>query len=250
MWLAANPARRRHEMLWLAYTPVWIAVVGAVVLSRAWTRWGDAGHLALGIGLGLPPWIGALALPAPSERALPLGERFGVKAALFVTITALVQNYFGAAMFFDGLGMRYRFPVTLLVNRTPLFLYFITIAYFATYYAALCVAWRAVRACTRSRAARLLALAVLCYATAFAETYFMASDRLADAFSYADRARALGVGSACYGTLFLVTLPLLGRLDEEPGAPPAPLGRVWWEALGANLLALCAFEVYRALLRA
>ena len=56
-----------------------------------------------------------------------------------------MQVWFGSDLFFDFLGMEYHFGVTWTAHRTPVFLYFMTIAYFSTYYAILQIVWRAFR---------------------------------------------------------------------------------------------------------
>ena len=88
--------------------------------------------------------------------------------------------------------------------------------------------------------------AAVCYAVAFGETFFMASDRIRDLFSYRDRSFTLLYGSLCYGTLFFITLPLFARLDEAPptaALPRPPLLALCRDALALNMLALIAYEV-------
>ena len=83
----------------------------------------------------------------------------------------------------------------------------------------------------------LLALATLAlaYAVSFGETLFMASDLIADLFWYADKPRMLRWGSLFYACYFLVSLPLLARMDEPPGPVFSP-GRAALEALAAGML--------------
>ena len=59
--------------------------------------------------------------------------------------------------------------------------------------------------------------------------------------------KALLVGSVCYGTLFFVSLPVFLRIDEDPRAP-TPASRLFFHTMGANLVILCAYEVYKVLL--
>ncbi|MCS6911801.1 MAG: hypothetical protein RMK29_20815 [Myxococcales bacterium] len=240
--LADNPAKRRVEILLLGYSPVWMAILAGVIFTRAFSAWHDAGHLLLGVGLCLLPWL----LPfLPLEPGRPLGARYATKVTVFIALLSAVQNYFGAHLFFRGLGMQYHFPVRLVLNGTPLFLYFVTVAYFSTYFVLLQVALRAVDRWFPT-APRLLwwtVLGVLSCSLAFAETYFMANDWLKDVFSYADKARTLKVGSLCYGSLFVVSAPLFIRIDEDP-ARPTPLAQVFWEVLGANMLILLLYELY------
>jgi len=245
-WLAADPAKRAMERRVLLWSAVWISVVGVLLATHAFAHWGDAGHLALGLVLMLPLWI----LPFAVERERPLAERYATRFTVFIGLFSLLQCYFGSWLFFDLLGMQYHFPVTIVVNRTPLFLYFMTVAYFSTYYVAMSLTWRAFR--TRwpeaPRPLRGLALCALGFAVAFAETGSMATPSMREWFLYRDRGYALTWGSVVYGTIFVVSLPFVFRIDEEADAPRPSLRALAIEALGVTLLALCAYELYGKLL--
>ena len=93
-WLAANPDKRHFERLILYYSVIWIGVIVAVQLTRAFQSWGDPGHLALGVGLALPIWIAPLVWPAPSERATPIARRHSTHFNLFVGLFSFLQVYF------------------------------------------------------------------------------------------------------------------------------------------------------------
>jgi hypothetical protein len=82
---------------------------------------------------------------------------------------------------------------------------------------------------------------------ALLETLFMANKYLAGYFAYGDKERMMRVGSLCYGSLLLIASLVFVDIDEDP-ACPTPLADVFWRALGANTLVLCAYEVYAHLL--
>ena len=245
--LAADPSKRWTETFVLLYTPIWIAVICVVMATRAFAHWGDLGHMVLGVGLVLPLWIVPLVAPAAADRGRPIGERHIWRFNLWIGLYSLLQVYFGSALFFDVLHMEYHFPVTWILNRTPLFLYFMTITYFSTYYVVMSVLWR--RVAHFPVAVRALVLVVLGYAVAFAETAGMANEWLRGYFSYQDKWFVLIWGSACYGTVFVLSLPFVFRLDENPSAPRPSLPRLGGEVLAVNMGALCAYEVWAALLR-
>jgi cycloeucalenol cycloisomerase len=240
MWLSPDPARRWMERFVLFYSPVWMAVMGVVQATRAFTRWGDAGHLALGVGLALPLWLVPLVAAPPVERAQPLFARHSTRFNLFVTSFSLLQNYFGSPLFFDRLGMEYHFSVHWILARVPIFLYFVTIAYFATYYVVLAILLRRLRALALPTVARAAARLALCFGVAFAETAAMANDSLREYFKYRDRGFMLTWGSLCYATVFLLSLPVAERLDDEPRT----LRRVLWQTLAANMAVMLCYEVY------
>lgn len=250
-WLSSNPSKRWTERFMLAYSPFWIAVIGLCEVTHVFARWGDVGHLALGLALALPVWLVPLAWPGDADRALPLASRHVVRFNLFIAVWTFLQVYFGSDLFFDFLGMEYHFPVHWVLHRTPIFLYFVTIAYFSTYYTVLQIVWRGFR--TRfpsaSPAVQFAVLAILGYAIAFCETSGMATDAMRNYFLYRDKTFTLVYGSLCYGTIFVVSLPLVYRLDEQA----QPDGRrtlfsLTWDACAANTVVLIFYAAYAGLI--
>lgn len=249
-WLSSNPSKRWAERFVLCYSPFWIAAIVVCEVTHVFARWGDVGHLAFGLALALPVWLVPLGWPGEADRGVPLAARHIVRFNVFIAAWTFLQVYFGSDLFFDVLGMEYHFPVTWILHRTPLFLYLVTIAYFSTYYVVLQIAWRAFR--TRFPSApwplRLAVLAALGYATAFAETSGMATSAMHDYFLYRDKSFTLLFGSLCYGSIFVVSLPLVYRLDEQV----QPDGRrtlrsLLWDACAANTIVLILYAVYAAL---
>jgi len=245
-WLSDNPDKRFTERLVLFYSPIWMAVIALLVITKRFARWGDIGDFTLGLALAAPILLLPVLAPAPGEARRPLLARHGARFAIAVTITSFVQNLLGASLFFEQLGMEYHFPVRWILRGTPLFLYFLTVAYFATYYVLLQIALRPFQ---RNPRFHWLARALFGYCVAFAETYSMATRALSPYFLYSKPRFALLIGSACYGTLFLVTVPLFERLDERATGDP-PLRELLRDLLAANLLALLLYEAYGVLFRA
>jgi cycloeucalenol cycloisomerase len=238
--LSANPARRRLELFLIAYSVGWIGAIAVAQVTQFFATFGDAAFLAFGVALALPMFV------APAW----LG-RVAARFAVCVTLLSFVQCYFGSWLFFDVFGMQYRFPTHWIVNRTPLFLYFVTVAYFSTYFLAMGVAWRAFRRRWPSApaGARVAVRAALAYVTAFAETAAMATPAMRRWFTYADNRAVMLYGSIGYGLVFFITLPLFAELDEHE-SDARPLGRLVWDLLALNLLILIAYELFAALWRA
>jgi cycloeucalenol cycloisomerase len=147
--------------------------------------------------------------------------------------------------------MEYHFHVSprFVWKGTPAFLYFVTVAYFCTYYTAMVMLWRVFRRrFPRAGVAGVLVRALLSYAVAFAETAFMANETLKSYFSYGDPRWVMIWGSLCYGTIFFVTLPSFARLDEE-----RPTGETTFDlvrhCLACNMLILMCYELYGFLIR-
>ncbi|MBA3549654.1 MAG: hypothetical protein H0T76_24515 [Nannocystis sp.] len=269
-WFSDDPGKAWAERFFLIYTPVWILAVAAVMLSGALQRWGDAGFMAFAVAVAAP----LLLVPALCHRRVPAlattswSNSYWFKFNLWIFIFVWIGTYFLTHYFFDVLGMRYAFPTrwtldAALVGRgdgeVPLFMYPLTQAYFVSYHAAMIVALRRVRRALgldhlsqgTSRWPRLLVLAlatlVLAYGVAFAETLFMASDAISDLFWYADKPRMLRYGSLFYACYFLVSLPLLARMDEPPGPVFSP-GRAALEALAAGMLVFMILDALALLL--
>ncbi|MCU1279784.1 MAG: hypothetical protein JWM53_3330 [bacterium] len=249
--LSANPSKRWTELFVLAYSPIWIAAITLCEVTRVFARWGDVGHMAFGLALALPIWLVPLAWPGAADRALPLAQRHIVRFNVFIFVWTFLQVWFGSDLFFDFIGMEYHFPVTWTAHRTPLFLYFVTIAYFSTYYVVMQIVWRAFR--TRFPAApalaRLAVLVAIGYAVAFTETSGMATDMMHEYFRYRDKTFTLLVGSLCYGTIFAITVPIVYRLDEN--AQPdgrSTLASLFWDACAANTVVLIFYAAYAALI--
>jgi hypothetical protein len=239
-----NTAKRKTEYFALAYTPVWAGVVAVIMFSSVLGHWGEWQHEALGLGLMAPLWVWPLFV----EQERPLVKRFAFRWVTLLTLFSFIQNYFGTQLFFHSFGMQYHFNVKAIIAGTPAFLYTMTVAYFATYYAVMQIGYRWVRQRTQSTVVRLLARAVLGYAMAFAETASMSQPVLAKYFSYADPRFVMLWGSFVYGSIFFITLPLFADLDED-GPSEKPLRALIWDLLALNMICLIGYELFAVVLR-
>lgn len=261
-WFSADPGKAWTERFILLYSPIWIALVGWALLSRAVLAWDDLTFMGFGLLVGAPPVLVPALLHRrhPALRATSWYDSYWFKFNAWIFLFVFVGTYFLTHYFFDVLGMRYAFPTqwnggAALVGRSrgeiPLFMYPLTQAYFVTYHVVMLVCIRRVRGLLglaepgaedmsprATRFVRRLALACvvvgLAYAVSFAETWFMASDAISEYFRYADKARMLKYGSLFYSCYFLVSLPLLERLD--PAGKRTPLGQAVLSSLAAGML--------------
>ncbi len=259
-WLSAHPSKRWAERFVLLYSPVWIALVAVVQLGQILDPWGDLAYLVFGVLLAAPLVVVPLIWPGAADRGRPLRERHWVKLNLWLAIFTWCGSYFITHYFFEALGMAYRFPVTWTFDavlparmhdtagKVPIFLYFMTQAYFATYHVVMVVLYRRVARVVTSPWLRGVAVLAISYVVAFAETWAMANPLLERYFEYADRAWMLRVGSTAYATLFVVSLPLIARIDETANGAPEPhrwpLRRVALEACAASFLALQLIDLW------
>lgn len=239
-WLSRNPSKAWGEKFFLLYTPFWIAGMAALMKSGAGARWGDLALNAATLGLLAP----ALLVPALLRR-----ERrpYWLKFNLWIAIFSGIGSYFGSEYFFDVLGMRYDYPhlrwtldSALLGSgrqSVPLIMYWSAHYYFLSYHTLAVIALRRIPA-----ALRPLAVLPLGYSFAWTETFFMTDSSIAGQFGYQDLARMLRYGSLVYACYFVVSFPMVYRLDEGPGDDWG-YGRTALDALAAGMLVLLLLDV-------
>ncbi len=222
-----NEAKRAVELAWLRYTPVWGLVTGIIMLGGLAERWGDEALLAFGalvaLGALLAPFTN---LPA-SEREKPLHARTSTRMSVSIVLLSFGLNFFQTPYFFDVLHMRYGFRATWMIDRNPVFLYLVTIAYFATYSVLASVALRAARlhASRWPAPARWLPVGLVPFALAFLETALNANPFMTSLFCYDDLGLMLWFGTLSYGVSFVLALPVWIAIDEHPGVD-TPMLRV------------------------
>jgi cycloeucalenol cycloisomerase len=155
---------------------------------------------------------------------------------------AFYGNYW-SKYFYEVLHMQYGFPTSLTVNDVPLFLYFVTVAYFTTYGTLLNLGWRAARSLLADRPAWLQRLAIVpvCLLVAGLETALNANPFMKRLFCYDDLPFVLWFGTLMYGTWFVVTLPFWFPIDERAGET-TPWRDVLVGFLAAFMLVVTAME--------
>lgn len=241
--LSRNPARRSVERYWLAYTLVWGSAAGAVMLSGLAERWGDVELMVFGVVLALGAVVPPVLRPHPSENRVPIHRRVALKLGLSVVGFAFLWNYFCTPYFFDVLHMHYGFRTRWNLRNNPLFLYFLTIAYFATYAVLVGIVTRAA-ASLRVRWHRLLTTSVAPFGVAFLETALNANPFIARLYCYDELGFMLWFGTLSYGVCFVGALPVWRAIDDEPGTS-RPLERVVVDVLGATMAILVVLAVLR-----
>lgn len=205
--LAEDPAKRAVERWWLIYTPIWGAISGVVMIGGFAVSWGDIECMAFGVllmlGAIVPPMVRAV------DRDLPVLQRVSTKYVTSVVLLSFGLNYAQTPFFFDVLHMHYGFDVTWVIDRNPIFLYLVTVAYFATYAVICCMTFRWLR--PRTRFAWVLAP----FAVAFLETALNANPFMTQLFCYDDLGFVLSFGTLIYGFAFVVALPMWVSIDSK-----------------------------------
>ncbi len=221
--LSEAPGKRAVERGWLLYTPIWGGLTGLVMLGGLAEGWGDVELLLFGVALALGTVVAALA--GVRRHAATEDRRAHLRAALAMTsgvvVLAFGLNLLQTPFFFDVLHMRYGFAATWRIDRNPVFLYLVTVPYFATYSVLACVALRAAR--RAPRLARPPLVVLIPFALAFLETVLNANPLMTRLFCYDDVPLMLWFGTLCYGLPFVLALPIWSATEE-------PRGRRWWIA--------------------
>jgi cycloeucalenol cycloisomerase len=212
----ALPAKREFEMYALTYTVIWIACFGVVIVSQVYEKFDEFSYMYLCVGLALPFLLQPIVFPLPTERKLPLFQRYSFKANVWIFIFGFVGNYWYTHYFYTVLKARYTFPAHRL-NDVPISMFFATHFYFITYHTFSNTLLRYVESRYEAGKARTflfwLVVIAFSYFTAFMETLSISNFPY---YSFEDRYMAYTLGSAFYGIYFLASFPMFYRLDEHP----------------------------------
>jgi len=242
-WLSPNPRKRAVERFWLGYTPVWGAVAALVMIGGFGERWGDAPLMAFGGILGLGAAIGPVIVRAPEDRDVPWWRSTAFTLVTGVVLLAFGLNYTQTPYFWDVLHMHYGFRATIVIDENPVFLYLLTIAYFATYSVLTMMTLRAIRKRLSAApvVANVLGFTLAPLAMAFLETAMNANPFTPRLFCYDDMELMLTFGTLSYGIAFVYALPMWFFADEHEDMPRVgPLTVAIWcgAVLYADLLSL------------
>jgi len=259
-WLSRNPSKRWGEIFFLAYTPFWIACMGVLMRTGAGGRWGDLPLNAAVLAIFAP----LLLVPALAHDETFLGRpwwrTYWFKFNVWIGIYAFIGSYFGSEYFFDVLGMIYNYPQlhwrldSVLLGTgeqtVPLIMYASAHFYFVTYHTIAVIVLRRARTSRWLSSPLLWPLLLLAAAYGFAwmETYAMAGGSITEQFGYRDLPTMLRWGSVFYACYFVISFPMIYRLDEQPGED-WPLGRVSIDALAAGMLLMFLLDTVTRLVR-
>jgi cycloeucalenol cycloisomerase len=245
-WLSPNPSKAWGEKFFLAYTPFWIAAMGLLMTTGAGKRWGDVGLNAAMLAIFAPLLVVPALVRDETSLGRPWWRTYWFKLNVWIGIYAGVGSYFGSEYFFDVLGMVYDYPQlawrvdsALLgtgMQTVPFIMYPSAHFYFVTYHTIGVIVLRRLRT-SRLFPMVLWPVAVLAaaYGLAWAETFAMTGGAIAEQFTYRDLPRMLRWGSLFYASYFVISFPMIYRLDEQP-SENWPLRRVAVEALAAGML--------------
>lgn len=260
-WFSANEDKARAEKFFLAYSPIWMAQMAAVMFLGIDEVLGDVGFLLQATLVAVP----LVAVPALLQaRWFPGRSRrdsYWLKANLYIFLFGFFGNYFGSEYFFDVLGMVYRYPAihwtfdASLVGsgrqRVPIIMYLLTHAYFMTYHTSAVVVLRRLRTSglPGMRFAFPLLVFVVGYFWAWLETKAMANPLIAESFYYEKLDAMLRYGSVFYALYFVGSFPIFYFIDEDPERP-WDLQRTALAALAASMIVFFLLDFWTKLIGA
>jgi len=242
-FLSSNPGKRAAERFYLLYTLLWGSVSAAVMLTGAAESWGDAPLMIYGVGLWLPVLVVPLLWRAAEDRHKPFWKLYAFKMHACLFILAMAGSYV-TFYFYEVFHMHYGFRTSWNVNKVPVFLYFLTVAYFSTYFVLLFTGYRALRSLLPARAPRWaggLMVVPVALAVTYLESVTHATPFMKSLFCYDDLGFMLWFGNPAYSVWFIITVSLWFRIDEEPG-DDTPWSYVLLSSLAAVALILVANE--------
>ena len=231
-----QPTKYAYEMFALVYTPVWIALFGAVVVLQLYEDFTATSYNVFCGGLALPLILQPILLPSAGfkspDQNRPLAQRYATKANVWLAVYAFIGNYWYTHYFYSVLKAEYTMPATRL-NNVPIAMFFATHFYFSTYHVFSNALLRKV-VTTYSpgmlRTTLFVAIVlVFAYFTAFMETLTISSFPY---YSFEDRNMAYTVGSAFYGIYFIVSFPAFFYFDEDVDSSKESARKVTiWDAI-------------------
>lgn len=250
MHRSRNPHKAAVEHAWMLYTPLWGAGTAMLMLTRWADTMGDADLLIFGGLVALGAFVMPYVFAAMGLVRGPIHTPTLTAMYASVVVLSFGLNYFQTPFFFDVLHMRYGFKATWRIDRNPVFLYLVTVAYFATYATLANFSARVVLRKWNTTFGRVVTFTVVPLALAFLETILNANPWTERVFCYNDMPFALSFGSVCYGVAFFYMMPVwldFGGIAETAASSGKPkLARAVFRTAVAVALDTATLAVIRA----
>jgi cycloeucalenol cycloisomerase len=264
-WFSKNPSKAWGEKFFLAFVPFFI-IYNAIIVQTGWLNSGNFWNITKNLFMWLPCIIVPLLIRSESSLGRKWHETYWFKFNLFHAIYIFIGTYFLTEYFFEVLGMRYNFPsVTLYFDsallgpdestalseykKVPPGMYINAIAFFIVYHTIAIILMRRIRTMTLSfsksvrRLCWTLTIAATSYFFAWAETFFMYNEASKEYFWYVDIPRQLKYGSIFYALYFIVSFPMVYRMDENIEENWS-VSRTCIEALATGMMVFCLLDFW------
>ncbi|CAM9842116.1 unnamed protein product [Laminaria digitata] len=95
-WLACaktNPAKRRWEVFNLKYGVFWVGCFAVIIAFSLYEAFDEVAYFTVCFGLCLPIFAFPLVSVDPSEDGLAVGQRYGVRANVWIAVYSFIGNY-------------------------------------------------------------------------------------------------------------------------------------------------------------
>lgn len=131
--LAANPGKRRTEIIYLVWFFITVPLQGLVVMNLNYERPNDPALFGQAIVMALGTLIWPLVFRVPDDRGRPLTELYGFRMGVFLTIWAVLGGFVGTDPWYEVLHGHFAFNTAWNPNGVPLFMLPMTISVFGFY---------------------------------------------------------------------------------------------------------------------
>jgi len=252
-WFSKIPSKNWSEKFFLYWSLVWITVFSLIVATEAYKVFYDVEFFILGLFVSMPCIIIPYFFPCAADKDKPLWDRYWVKANVWIALFGFVGNYFWTHYFFVLLGATYKFPVDFQLNQVPVFLYFVTHAYFISYHSAttpiLRRYWTAFggKKSVLKTAGSVVIVFAMAYFTAFMEAWTMEK---VPYYAIQDRERMYTIGSAFYMIYFIISFPMYARIDETGPQRNEKwsVSRTAIDSLASAMIVFCLCDFWRLII--
>lgn len=140
--LADNPGKRRTEIIYVVWFLLSVPVQGLIVMNLSYTEPNDPALLSQAVAMASGTLLLPLLLRVPEDKGRPLGELYGFRMGIFLSIWAVLGGFIGTDPWYEVLHGHFAFNTALNPNGVPLFMLPMSISVFGFYSAILGTLYR------------------------------------------------------------------------------------------------------------
>lgn len=265
-WFSENPDKAWGEKFFLSFVPFFL-IYNTIIISMNWLGVGNFWHIVQNLGMWFPYCV---LLPAFLRRnsGVVWYKSYWFKFNVFIGVYIFFMTYFGTEWFFQLLGFHYNFPkVTINYysyvcgvgpglaaaqhKMIPIGMYINSIAFFIVYHTLAVIGMRRVKNffVGTGKVIESIAWVIIVIGAArffgWAEPFFYNTHANSTGFTWYDNIDAmLKNGAWVYALFFIVSFPVVFRLDETLTQPRWPVSRAFIEACFASMIVLYLLDTW------
>jgi hypothetical protein len=130
---AANPGKRRTEIIYVVWFLLSVPLQGLVVMNLQYDRPNDPALVGQAVVMGLGTLVWPLVFRVPEDRGRPLRDLYGFRMGIFLTIWAVFGGFIGTDPWYEVLHGHFAFNTAWNPNGVPLFMLPMSISVFGFY---------------------------------------------------------------------------------------------------------------------